>query len=247
MVKAVLKEIGGSGSPLLMIHGFGSDSLSWSALVAGLSNQHRLLAVDLPGHGKAANEVGDGSIATLADAVGICLQEINGPVHMIGHSLGGAVAADLERRFPEKILSLLLLAPAGLGAGIDKDFLDEFPNAASDAEIQALLVKLVARESLIQPPLVAHVKASLANPERREALRIIAKNLIEPISLTPSVECTSTIIWGEDDKINPFDNTTTTDFSNSVHVLNRCGHLPHVEAASKVVRIFREAVLSQAE
>jgi pimeloyl-ACP methyl ester carboxylesterase len=45
MVKAVLKEIGGSGSPLLMIHGFGSDSLSWSALVAGLSNQHRLLAV----------------------------------------------------------------------------------------------------------------------------------------------------------------------------------------------------------
>ena len=244
MVKAVLKELGGSGPPLLMIHGFGSDSLSWSALVAGLSERFRLLAVDLPGHGQASNEVGDGGIATLADAVGKCLEEIGSPVHLIGHSLGGAIAAELEKRFPEKILSLVLMAPAGLGVGIDKVFLNDFPSATSNAEIQALLVKLVARASLIQPPLVAHVKSALANPERREALRKIAAHVIHLKPLTFSAERSPIIIWGEDDKINPFSLSTNDDLLEPVHVLPRCGHLPHVEAASKVVRIFREAVLA---
>ena len=76
---------------------------------------HAVHALDLPGHGASDKDVGDGSLAALADVVVGFLDALGiSRAHLVGHSLGGAVVAAVARSAPEKVASLTLLAPVGL-------------------------------------------------------------------------------------------------------------------------------------
>jgi len=60
---------GDSGDVVLLVHGYGGDRNSWLFLQEPLAARHRVYALDLPGHGTSAKDVGDGSVDLLADAV----------------------------------------------------------------------------------------------------------------------------------------------------------------------------------
>ena len=105
------------GDPVVLVHGFGGDKNSWLFVQQPLSEDHAVHALDLPGHGASGKDVGDGSLARLADVVVGFLDALGiSRAHLVGHSLGGAVVAAAARSAPEKVASLTLLAPAGYGA-----------------------------------------------------------------------------------------------------------------------------------
>ena len=109
---------GGDGTPVLLLHGFGADLNSWMFTQPVLAEGHRALALDLPGHGGSGRDVGAGDGAALSAVVEGFLAALDpGPVHLVGHSMGGAIAALLAARRPDLVRSLTLIAPAGLGAG----------------------------------------------------------------------------------------------------------------------------------
>lgn len=116
---------GDRGPLVLLLHGFGSDRMSWALQQTNLADVSSTCAIDLPAHGGSSNDVGDGTIEFFADEIASFLEIRNAlPAHLIGHSLGGAIAIDLAHRRPDLVASLFLISPAGLGQAIDPGFLD---------------------------------------------------------------------------------------------------------------------------
>ena len=236
---AVLHRLGGEGPPVLLIHGFGADRYGWAANAHALMGSRTVWAVDLPGHGAAGNAVGEGSPAALAAAVAEAMVDLGEAVPVIGHSMGGAVALHLARLMPDRIGALVLIAPATTGPVGAADFLDRFPDIASEFEAAAVLGLLTDRPALVAP-MVPHVLAALAAPERRAALRIIAAALKSAPQSPPPSGLPLTVIWGAEDRILPC--PAGEVLGATPHVIPGAGHLPHVEKAGAVNRLIRAAL-----
>lgn len=120
----------GAGPPLVMIHGWGLHGGVWQDIVPDLADRHRVLRLDLPGHG--SSPAGDGilSLDTMADAVAAHAPEGS---TLVAWSLGGMVALNLAVRHPSCVGSLALVATtprfvAGRDwpCGLDAEIVDGF-------------------------------------------------------------------------------------------------------------------------
>ncbi len=246
---AALKRLGGVdqglGSDTLLLHGYGSDSLSWLLNQPALEPLGALHAVDLPGHGSAAVDVGDGRIDTLVARVAQAIDAAGlSRLNLVGHSLGGAVALRLAQERPDLVGSLALIAPAGLGLGVDATFLDAYPELDDPAQATALMQRLVVQPRLIGRVLVARVLAQLADPARRDALRRIARALRDEtealeasaaaIGQVDAVTLPRLVVWGARDAINPHDAVRLARFGGQTVLAPEAGHLPHIESAPLV-------------
>src|SRR3989442_2925380 len=89
-------------------HGLGSCADDWTWQIPAFERDHRLLLVDLPGHYRSPLPAGALSVDAMADAVGALLARLGEPpAHVVGLSLGGAVAVAL--RAPERVRSLTVV------------------------------------------------------------------------------------------------------------------------------------------
>lgn len=97
-----VRDFGGEGPPMVLIHGATHNLASWHLLVPRLVGRHRVVAFDLRGHGES-DEAGDVSLDALADDThAICADlDLEGPI-IAGHSLGGAVAVRHAERHPTR-------------------------------------------------------------------------------------------------------------------------------------------------
>jgi len=96
---------------LLLLHSSGASHRQWRPLIASLNDGWRILAPDLVGHGETPQLAQpftlDGELSLL-DAL---LHQIEGPMHVVGHSYGGALALELARRHPDRIASVAVYEP----------------------------------------------------------------------------------------------------------------------------------------
>jgi pimeloyl-ACP methyl ester carboxylesterase len=102
---------GGEGPPLLLVHGFGGAAWNFSELPP-LLPVRRLIIPDLPGHG-ASSPLPAPTLAGFAD---VLAEILDGPVDVLGHSLGRVVALRLAERHPSLVRSLVLAAAAGISS-----------------------------------------------------------------------------------------------------------------------------------
>lgn len=238
---AALHKLGGEGPPVLLVHGFGADRYGWAANAHALMGTRTVWAVDLPGHGSAGNAVGDGSPAALAQGLAEAVEALPGPVPVVAHSMGAAVVLHAARQVRGAFDRLILIAPAGLGHGIDTGFLASFPALSTQEEAEALLGRLVAKPRLVAP-MAAHVLSGLADRDRRAALSVIAAALAAAPP-PPSPDSPVTVLWGAEDRIVPF--PAGPVLGVEPEVVAGAGHLPHVEAAGAVNRHIRAALESE--
>lgn len=240
MAELAFKTLGGRGEDLVLIHGFGSDRLSWAGNAAALMDVARVHALDLPGHGDSLDgDVGNGSPEALAAAVGAGLDHHGlDRVHLVGHSLGGSIAMLVALAMPERVRSLSLLAPAGLGHGIDHDFLRSYPELSNADDAASLLQRLVTRPQLINRFTVARVLEQLDRPGARTALRRIADGIIaheaalaDAAGRMAATGLPRLVIAGGADRINPPDEASLARFGGCSVLIPEAGHLPHIEAA----------------
>lgn len=100
----------GAGPACILLHGFLGNLTIWNALTTRLKKDHKVICIDLPGHGQS--DVLDGTLgmAGMADAVlQVVEKERLGRVDLVGHSMGGYVALAFAKANPEKVNGLLLL------------------------------------------------------------------------------------------------------------------------------------------
>lgn len=106
-------ETAGTGPPLLFIHGLGSSSRDWERQIAAFARRHRVIAVDLRGHGQSDKPPGPYSITLFASDITALLIALNAtPAHIVGHSLGGMIAFELAVQTPELVQSLVIVNSA---------------------------------------------------------------------------------------------------------------------------------------
>ena len=103
----------GSGTPVLCLHSSAGTSVQWKRLGADLERSYHVLAPDLHGHGGTSPWTRSRSMR-LADEVALLMPLVSAlpaPIHLIGHSYGGAVALKMALTMPERIHSITLFEP----------------------------------------------------------------------------------------------------------------------------------------
>ena len=104
---------GPDGCRAVYVHGLGGSALNWTDLAALLGTRAAGATVDLPGFGRSRPPAGfDFTPAAHADALLCFLAGRNEPVHLLGNSLGGAIAISVAARRPELVRTLTLVSPA---------------------------------------------------------------------------------------------------------------------------------------
>src|SRR6266581_1801636 len=109
---------GGGQAKLLLLHGIGSNSLSFRPQLANLGDECDLVAWDAPGYGASEDPPADFTLEDFADAAAAVLDALEWPsAHILGHSFGGFVAQVLYQRHVPRVRSLVLSdTNAGSGA-----------------------------------------------------------------------------------------------------------------------------------
>lgn len=239
----------GQGSPIVFLHGFGADLSSWRPMVGQLPLGLPMMALDLPGHGASAgHDAAD--FAGLVEAVGQTLRGLHGGVHLVGHSLGAALAAALTARGDLDIRSLTLLAPAGLGASVDGAFVEGFLAARTEAALAAWMRRLVADPASLAPVLVRATLEARKAPGLVEAQARVARGVFEGSTQLFSVAQAlgryggpCTVVVGREDTIVSSRETEAQVPPNvALHRLPGVGHLPQVEAADLVRTLITRTV-----
>jgi membrane protein DedA with SNARE-associated domain/pimeloyl-ACP methyl ester carboxylesterase len=104
-----------NNSPILLIHGSPGDSEAFEQLAQFLNENHRVIAVDLPGFGDSAKQIPDYSFLAHAYYLREFLDKMNiEKVHIVGFSMGGGVVLSLEKIAPEKVASITMQSAIGV-------------------------------------------------------------------------------------------------------------------------------------
>jgi pimeloyl-ACP methyl ester carboxylesterase len=173
----------GDGEPaVVLVHCWSCDSSYWRAQIEPLKAHHRVITVDLAGHGASGRNRTDWSIANFADDVAAAVQASGpGRVVLVGHSMGGAVVLEAASRLGERLDGIVGIdsfkridQPPPPRAAVDKriaefraDFIgttrkfvtESFFTPASDPQ----LIRKIADDMSLAPPEVAIASIAAVN------------------------------------------------------------------------------------
>ena len=241
---------GQGAETIVLVHGFGGDLDNWLFNIDALATKARVYALDLPGHGQSTKALGEASLAGLSgaltgfmDAVGI------DTAHLIGHSMGGAVALRTALDAPARVRSLTLVSSAGLGPEINGTYIDGFVSAASRRELKPVVEQLFDDPGLVSRQLVddllkykrldgvSKALSSLANAlfaNGRQA-GVMADDLAK---VRQSIQ----VIWGANDRIIPSVHAAVPRNAR-IEVIDGAGHMVQMEKANRVNELILAHVL----
>jgi pimeloyl-ACP methyl ester carboxylesterase len=223
---------GGAGQPLLYLHG-ARGLPGWLPFLAKLADRFDVIAPDHPGYGRSANPPWLEDIPDIAYFYLELLQRLDlANVHVVGHSMGGWIAAEMAIRSTQRMKTLTLISAAGLrlkGKGSPDMF-------AMDRD------KVIAT-FFHDPAMVARQMSAVATPEEET---LLASNLVtaariawQPRFHNPKlrkwlrrIDVPTHIVWGDSDKVVVPDYApefAAAIAGSKVTILADAGHMLHME------------------
>ena len=237
----------GNGPTLVMLHGFTADNQSWSPLEKAIGPGPALIRIDLPCHGKSPLRriTGFAALARMmVEAFDAAIGD-GDPVHLIGHSLGGALAIAIADIRPRRVASLNLIAPAGLGPEIDAATLQGIARASKAESLAPWLRRLTANPDIISDSYAEAAMRARSDAAMRAAQTDMADAILADGTQTFDVQAAlqrltapTKIIWGRQDRIIPYRHATAQRTDAAIHLLDGAGHIPQMECPDRVARII---------
>ena len=232
---------GDDGPAVVLIHGFGGDLDNWLFNIDALAQQSRVYAFDLPGHGQSTKSLEDASLDGLSGALGAFLDALEiDSAHLVGHSMGAAVAANFACTSPARVDSLSLIGAAGLGTEINADYIDGFVAAESRRDLKPVLFHLFADSGLVNRSLVDDLLKYKRIDGVQEALQRLAASLfpggVQQTVLAPRIDelgKATLVVWGAEDQVIPAAHAHNLAKATA-EVIDGAGHMVQMEQASRV-------------
>ena len=242
----------GEGEPLILVHGFGGDLNNWLFNREALAEGREVYAFDLPGHGGTSKDVGEGSTDHFAEVLKGFMDVVGiGRAHLVGHSLGGAVALTFALAEPGRAASITLIASVGLGAEINASYLDGFVKARKRRELKSQVARLFSDPALVTRRMLEDILRFKRLDGVQDALQAIADQLlvggIQRVSLAERLEELAVpllVIWGENDQIVPCSHAQAVTHPARTAVIPGAGHMVQMEAGGEVNRLILELINS---
>jgi pimeloyl-ACP methyl ester carboxylesterase len=242
----------GEGPACILLHGGGPGATGWLTYwknVDAFAAQFRTLIPDLPQFGKSGSPIIDIDrplfnarvMRDFMDALGI------DRAHFVGNSMGGGSAIEFAIAYPERIGKLVLMGSSGAGESmfapvptegdrwIGANFRD--PNLEN---MRKLIEVMTYDSSFITDELVQRRVENALNPEHRAARRQSLRKEGEPMAELHKVQAQTLVIWGREDRTNPFDqglSLLTRIPRCDLMIYGRCGHWAQFERAEDFNRL----------
>ncbi|MGH9974765.1 MAG: alpha/beta fold hydrolase [Nitrososphaeraceae archaeon] len=237
---------------LLFLHGLGSSSDRWIDIPEAFSRRYHTVAVDLIGFGGSDAPHLNYTINAFRDFVVAFMSSIqidDGKTTIIGHSLGGYIAAEIAIANTKMVESLVLIDSSGM---LDRPtpLLDEYLEAAMSAsheKIKRVFEQLVAQSWRVFPILVDVFINRINRPGAKHAFESaflnstntkIGLDRLKEIKDVPTL-----IIWGKNDNLIPFEHSSLfeqTIENSSLEIVEDAGHAPYAEKPAIVTEILHE-------
>ncbi|PND55661.1 alpha/beta hydrolase [Mycobacterium sp. ENV421] len=249
---------GDPGSPpVLLIHGIGRSLEDWAPQHERLAKSYRTISLDVPGFGFSERPQETITLPVLTEGVTAALDALgeNRPVHVVGNSLGGAIAQQLLVDQPERIASLALVNSAGFGSEVTM-----LLRMLTMPVLGPMSIRRPTRASAVLMERLIHGDKAIATKERidhafavgsvpgaGEVMRETALALGTPRGVRPEwrrelaagvarTPRPTLIVWGTRDRILPAHHIRTAMKvypHAEVHLLNRVGHMPQLECPKR--------------
>lgn len=229
--------------PVLFLHGFGGDLDNWLFNLDAVAAAAPVIALDLPAHGQSAVQLPGG--AALGDLASFMLHFLDAikveRVHVVGHSMGGAIAAQMALAAPQRVASLVLIASAGLGPEINSGYIDGFVAAATRRELKPVIEHLFADPGLVSRQMLDDLLkfkrldgVSQALAQLGGALFGGGRQAALPVAQLETGKVPVTLVWGREDRIIPATHAAHAPAGAKVQVLDGAGHMVMMEKAAEV-------------
>jgi pyruvate dehydrogenase E2 component (dihydrolipoamide acetyltransferase) len=242
----------GDDVPIVFIHGFGGDLNNWQFNQEALAAARPTYALDLPGHGGSTKDLGAGQadVGALAAAVLDFLDATGvARAHLVGHSLGGAIALDLALNHPDRVGSVTAICSAGLGPEINMAYIDGFMAAGRRKQLQPVLEMLVADPAMVSREMIEDVlKFKRLDGVETALNRIIdgtfagGQQALQMTGQLGELTMPVQVIWGRQDQVIPVGHSEGLPSRVHVHVFDDAGHMVHMEKAAEVNQLIERFV-----
>jgi pimeloyl-ACP methyl ester carboxylesterase len=237
-----IREVPGSKGTIALVHGLGTSSSTWVKTVRFLSDKSRVVALDLPGFGFSTTSGPEGFSTFLQhrSALAHFLDQFDdGPLSLVGHSLGGWLCAWYAATHPERVQHVVLVNSVGVYyRGIEK--VREIFTVNSVADTRRLLDALWYRYPWYFKPFTRSVYHELSRRKTNKLVWSIDFQdlLVEELGhLTMPVS----VIWGRDDAILSHEAVEVLLRivpRARVFYIDHCGHVPQLERTREFVTLL---------
>jgi pimeloyl-ACP methyl ester carboxylesterase len=264
------------GEPVVLLHGIGRSLEDWHPTHDLLAADHRVVSLDLPGFGLTRRRSGAFGLPGFARTVVEVLEALgeHRPVHVMGNSLGGAVAMTMAAEHPDRVASLVLANSAGFGREVNVALMPMAYGALGGLPVVGKRFRRMAREAGIQsirdlfhdpshatPEMLRHAGRVSGQPDFTVTFVSTALALGAPLLGTypwwrralltkiAESEIPTMVVWGDADTVLPSAHLEAAVAAlphATSHLFPDTGHMPQIERAEEFAEIASRFVAEAA-
>lgn len=240
-----------SNEVVVLLHGFSANKENWLRFSQNLAHDYQIYALDLLGHGQhpidlELNYSIETQVAYLHNFIHNAIKQ---PVHLVGNSMGGAIASLYAATYPKDVKTLMLISPAGIhDTPSDLDTALESgtnPLIASSTDQFFNVIDFVMEEKpyIPEPILFVQAERSVHRFELNQKIfsdirQDLDKHLDQKFS---SIQSPTLILWGKEDRVINVDNIhkySELIANSQAIILEDIGHLAMIEAPELAAQAF---------
>lgn len=262
-------RIAGSGPVIVLLHGVGDNSTTWSPVHAKLAQRFTVIAPDMLGHGESDKPNADYSLSAFANGLRDLLTALDiDRVTLVGHSLGGGVAAQFTYQYPEFVERVVLVSAGGvtkdvsialrfaaMPMGAEALSMLQLPGALSAVELVGRTVQNVVgstrftRDVSSLPRLARGLSKPGAVAAFARTLRAVVDTRGQYVTMLDRTylmqDLPLQIIWGVDDMIIPVSHARLAHQQipgSRLEIFEESGHMPHDDHPDRFVRVVEQFI-----
>lgn len=244
---------GRGDTTLLLLHGFGESLTTWRAVFDRLGRDDKVVAIDLPGFGVSAKPDTSYTLPVLTERLSRFIDRwTSGPLVVVGHSMGGELAAALALARPDRVKLLVLIAPAGyrigLGGIVDTMYPEKAKTLGKYLAWRSFITPIHDPSWLGEPDSLADYDQTRDSTYSRSAARVLEEfDFVALRDRFREIRQPTLLIWGGLDPVIPFavGDTLAREIPCVRYApMTRAFHRPHAETPDTVIAVIRSFLRS---